>query len=216
MSEHTQNDLEALLRNKFEKSIKNAESNQADRLRSVKGADLDDLANMLAKLVSKGMRKYKAEFLPDEGARPLIDQSIKIDTPRIYFSVIDSVPKKELKPVVREEINELTDDQKNRRMGFIFGKRYINIVQFDIFAPNYTEANTVMKNFEELIFDYSSYLKENGIEEIYLQKRFTDRNLDIYRQHLSVRSLQYYVETERLFARFGETMESVLTDNEEP
>jgi CheY-like chemotaxis protein len=115
-----------------------------------------------------------------------------------------------LKPMVREEINELTEDKSTRRLGVIYGKRYVNIVQFDIFAANYAEANEVMKNFEELIFDYSSYLKENGIAEIYQKKRFTDRNLDAYRQHFSVRSLQYYVETEKLFARFGGVVETIL------
>jgi len=215
LSQPRQNGLEMLLKDRYEKRLNNAEGGSSEgRLRSTKGADLDDLADMLAKLVSKSMRKQKVEFLPDEGARPIVDQSIKIDSPHIYFSVVDSIPKKELKPMVREEINELSDDQKSRRIGSIFGKRYINIVQFDIFAADYIEANTVMKNFEELIFDYSSYLKENGIEEIYLQKRFTDRNLDQYRQHFSIRSLQYYVETEKLFARFGETMESVLTSKE--
>ena len=212
----SQNDLELILESRYKKRINDIAINSSSegRLRSTKGANLDDLADMLAKLVSKSMRKQKVEFLPDEGARPIVDQSIKIDSPHIYFSVVDSIPKKELKPMMREEINELSDDQKSRRIGSIFGKRYINIVQFDIFAADYIEANMVMKNFEELIFDYSSYLKENGIEEIYLQKRFTDRNLDQYRQHFSIRSLQYYVETEKLFARFGETMESVLTTKE--
>ena len=207
----SQNDLEVALKNKFAKSNNEnvGTDKSVERQRSAQGADLDDLADMLAKLVSKSMRKSKVEFSPNEGARPLTDASTKIDSPRIYFSIIDSAPKQELKPRVREEINELTEDKHNRRMGVIYGKRYVNIVQFDIFAPDYTEANTVMKNFEELIFDYSSYLKENGIAEIYLQKRFTDRNLDAYRQHFSVRSLQYYVETEKLFARFGEVVESV-------
>ena len=207
----SQNDLEVALKNKFAKSNNEnvGTDKSVERQRSAQGADLDDLADMLAKLVSKSMRKSKVEFSPNEGARPLTDASTKIDSPRIYFSIIDSAPKNELKPRVREEINELTEDKLNRRMGTVYGKRYVNIVQFDIFATDYTEANTVMKNFEELIFDYSSYLKENGIAEIYLQKRFTDRNLDAYRQHFSVRSLQYYVETEKLFARFGEVVESV-------
>lgn len=207
----SQNDLEVALKNKFAKSNNEnvGTDKSVERQRSAQGADLDDLADMLAKLVSKSMRKSKVEFSPNEGARPLTDASTKIDSPRIYFSIIDSAPKNELKPRVREEINELTEDKLNRRMGTIYGKRYVNIVQFDIFAADYTEANTVMKNFEELIFNYSSYLKENGIAEIYLQKRFTDRNLDAYRQHFSVRSLQYYVETEKLFARFGEVVESV-------
>ncbi len=214
-TEFSQNDLEVALKNKFAKS--NNENVGTDkfieRQRSAQGADLDDLADMLAKLVSKSMRKSKVEFSPNEGARPLTDASTKIESPRIYFSIIDSAPKNELKPRVREEINELTEDKLNRRMGTIYGKRYVNIVQFDIFAADYTEANAVMKNFEELIFNYSSYLKENGIAEIYLQKRFTDRNLDAYRQHFSVRSLQYYVETEKLFARFGEVVESVSVFN---
>ena len=214
----SQNDLEVALKNKFAKSNNEnvGTDKSVERQRSAQGADLDDLADMLAKLVSKSMRKSKVEFSPNEGARPLTDASTKIDSPRIYFSIIDSAPKNELKPRVREEINELTEDKLNRRMGTIYGKRYVNIVQFDIFATDYTEANTVMKNFEELIFNYSSYLKENGIAEIYLQKRFTDRNLDAYRQHFSVRSLQYYVETEKLFARFGEVVESVPVFEREP
>ena len=206
-----QNDLEGLLKNKFSQSNNDSvgTDKSVPRLRSTKGADLDDFADMVAKLVSKSMRKSKVTFSPDEGARPQVDASEKIEHPYIFFSVIDSAPKNELKPRVREEIDELTEDKQNRRMGIIYGKRYVNVVQFDIFAADYTEANTVMKNFEELIFDYSSHLKDNGIAEIYLQKRFTDRNLDAYRQHFSVRSLQYYVETESLVARFGEVVESV-------
>lgn len=210
---YTENELEIALKRKLARS--NNESvgmteEQVPRQRAAKGADLDDLADMLAKLVSKSMRKSKATFSPNEGDRPKVDFQEKIDHPYIYFSIIDSEPKKELKPMVREEINELTEDKSTRRLGVIYGKRYVNIVQFDIFAANYAEANEVMKNFEELIFDYSSYLKENGIAEIYQKKRFTDRNLDAYRQHFSVRSLQYYVETEKLFARFGGVVETIL------
>ncbi len=213
--EFSQNELEAILKNKaaYSNNEDVGANKSVPRQRADKGADLDDLADMIAKLVSKSMRKSKVEFSPDEGSRPLVDASDKVDSPRIFFSIIDSAPKNELKPMVRQEINELTEDKQNRRMGTIFGKRYVNIVQFDIFAPDYTQANTVMKNFEELILNYSSYLKENGIAEIFLQRRFTDRNLDAYRQHFSVRSLQYYVETEKLFARFGEVVESVSVFN---
>ena len=209
-----QNELEAILKRKFAESNNesvetNLSSVSTPRQRAAKSADLDDLANMLAELVSKSMRKKKVTFSPDEGERPRIDLEEKVDHPSIYFSIIDSVPKKELKPMVREEVNEMTKDEQSYRIGIVYGKRYVNVVQFDIFAANYTEANAVMKDFEELIFDYSSYLKENGIAEIYMQKRLTDRNLDVYRQHFSVRSLQYYVETEKLFARFGGVVENV-------
>ena len=59
-----------------------------------------------------------------------------------------------------------------------------------------------MNDFESLIFNYTAFFKKNGVAEILFEKHFTDRNLDPFRQNLSIRSLQYYVEIERLFTEF--------------
>ena len=75
-------------------------------------------------------------------------------------------------------------------------------MQFHIIASDYRQANKVMNDFESLIFNYTAFFKKNGVAEILFEKHFTDRNLDPFRQNLSIRSLQYYVEIERLFTEF--------------
>ena len=68
------------------------------KTKAIKGASLDDFMDMIAKVVSKAMKKDKVEFCPDEGARIKIDMAEKLDHPYIYFDLISRVPKDELKP----------------------------------------------------------------------------------------------------------------------
>lgn len=169
---------------------------------AVKSATLDSFMEMIGMLVAKTMKKTKAEFVPDEGARIEVDMAVPIDHPRIYYEVISRKPKSELKPRPREEIHELTADDGSRRQGRVWGQKFECHVQFHIAASDYKQANKVMNDFESLIFNYTAFFKKNGVAEILFEKHFTDRNLDPFRQSLSIRSLQYYVEIERLFTEF--------------
>ena len=186
----------------------------AERHKAKCGASLTDLVRMIAELVSKGMKESGATLNPDEGARIRIDQEKKISNPVILYRVISSSPKGEMKPRVREDIMERTDDENSRRPGRIFGQRFECTVQFDIMAPDYLGADKAMEEFENLVFNYTSYLKDNGIAEIMLKRHFTDSNTDIYRQSLSVRSLQYYVEIEKLFVKFGGVFDTMAVSGE--
>lgn len=169
---------------------------------AVKSATLDSFMEMIGMLVAKTMKKTKAEFVPDEGARIEVDMAVPIDHPRIYYEVISRKPKSELKPRPREEIHELTADDGSCRQGRVWGQKFECHVQFHIAASDYKQANKVMNDFESLIFNYTAFFKKNGVAEILFEKHFTDRNLDPFRQSLSIRSLQYYVEIERLFTEF--------------
>lgn len=217
--ERDKNDFELLLhRAELERNMLDEERDivdnydyPAERQRSIKGASLEDLARMLSQLVAVSMRKTGTVFNPDEGARLKVDQTSKIEHPYILYHIINCKPKDELKPREREEIMEVSDDENSRRPGRIFGKRFVAIVQFDILASDYRTADKVMNKFEEIVFNYTSYLKENGIAEIFLKQRLTDRDLDIYRQSLSIRSLQYYVEVEKLLAKFDGIVEDIFT-----
>lgn len=186
---------------------------QTDHLQAKKSASLSDFIDMVAMITSKAMKKQHVVFEPDEGARPRMDQEVPLTEPHIYYDVISRVPKKELKPRERQEIYEKTDDKTCDRPGRVFGQRFECVVQFNIMAADYKQADKVMKIFEELIFNYVSYFKQNGVAEILFQKQMTDRNLDAYRQSLSVRSLQYYVEIEQLHAVFDEAdIVGIITD----
>lgn len=176
-------------------------------LKANKSATLDDFITMLAMLVKKTMKKDGVEFVPDEGARIELDPKKTLDHPYILFDVVSRIPQTELKPRAREVIRERTDDQANARNGLVWGQRQKVIVQFNVIACDYVQANRVMNNLEELIFKYTAYFKKNGVAEILFQMQGTDRNLDYYRQSTSVRSLQYMIEIEKLFVQFDSDIE---------
>ncbi len=177
-----------------------------------KNATLEDMMEMLSLIVSKCMRKDKVEFKPDEGARLSTDQATKVEHPYICYEVIDRSPDMEIKPREREEIQENTTDKNSNRPGMIFGQRFHAIVQFNIFAADYKTANKTMNDFENLMFNYVSYLKENGIAEIIFDRQLTDNNLDMYRQSFSIRSLRYRVVVEKLYTRFTSDIKGILTE----
>lgn len=189
------------------------EFHQSTTLKSDKTATLSDFINMLCMLINKSesMKKLKAIFLPDEGARIRIDQKETIDNSYIFFDLISRTPLNELKPRHREDILEITDDINNKRAGYIFGQKYSTIIQFNILACDYKTANAVINNLEDLLFKYTGYFKKNGISEILFKNQYTDQNLAYYRQSLSVRSLVYEIITEKLFVQFKSEIQNIHT-----
>ena len=211
-------ELEDLLRKRNEASRPKAQYklnipvSASPRLVADKTASLDDLMEMLSGLVAKIMKKEKVEFKPDEGVRLTVDQAEKLDHPYIFFKIISCDPFKEIKPRIRECIKEDIYDKNAERPGEIYGQLFKCTVQFDILARDYKEAKAVMNMFEDVVFSYTAYLKKNGVAEILFTRRLTDRNLDVYRQKCSVRSLQYYVEIEKLFTFFEGAVSDVAVN----
>nr|DAR17025.1 MAG TPA: hypothetical protein [Caudoviricetes sp.] len=183
-----------------------------DKQQADKNCDLDDLFAMINKLVVKALRKDNVEFNPDEGARFVVDQQVPINHPIIQFDVISYEPKLELKPRVINQFIEESDDKNDRwkRHGQVWSQRFKCVIQFNIIGSDYITANKVMRDFEELMFRYSGYFKQQGVAEIVFKSRFSDKNYDYYRQNLSVRSLQYYVEIERNYVSYDTDISGVL------
>jgi hypothetical protein len=203
MSSHPQEDLEYLLSQKAEHEPRAVDSIPAEEKakpsRSESGCDLPDFIRMTGELVDKTIKKkYKVNFMPDEGARPVVDSSLDLTEPMICFSVSSREPKMENKPRLREELKENSKDLRSDRFVSIYGQKFQCVVQFDIYASEYTTANAVMSAFEGMMLNYASFFKKNGVVELYFQKHFTDRNYDLFRNRVSVRSLRYYVEVERI------------------
>lgn len=183
-----------------------------DKQQADKNCDLDDLFVMINKLVVKALKKDNVEFNPDEGARFVVDQQVPINHPIIQFDVISYEPKLELKPRVINQFIEESDDKNDRwkRHGQVWSQRFKCVIQFNIIGSDYITANKVMRDFEELMFRYSGYFKQQGVAEIVFKSRFSDKNYDYYRQNLSVRSLQYYVEIERNYVSYDTDISGVL------
>ena len=183
-----------------------------DKQQADKNCDLDDLFAMINKLVVKALKKDNVEFNPDEGARFVVDQQVPINHPIIQFDVISYEPKLELKPRVINQFIEESDDKNDRwkRHGQVWSQRFKCVIQFNIIGSDYIIANKVMRDFEELMFRYAGYFKQQGVAEIVFKSRFSDKNYDYYRQNLSVRSLQYYVEIERNYVSYDTDISGVL------
>ena len=183
-----------------------------DKQQADKNCDLDDLFAMINKLVVKALKKDNVEFNPDEGARFVVDQQVPINHPIIQFDVISYKPKLELKPRVINQFIEESDDKNDRwkRHGQVWSQRFKCVIQFNIIGSDYITANKVMRDFEELMFRYAGYFKQQGVAEIVFKSRFSDKNYDYYRQNLSVRSLQYYVEIERNYVSYDTDISGVL------
>lgn len=183
-----------------------------DKQQADKNCDLDDLFAMINKLVVKALKKDNVEFNPDEGARFVVDQQVPINHPIIQFDVISYEPKLELKPRVINQFIEESDDKNDRwkRHGQVWSQRFKCVIQFNIISSDYITANKVMRDFEELMFRYAGYFKQQGVAEIVFKSRFSDKNYDYYRQNLSVRSLQYYVEIERNYVSYDTDISGVL------
>ena len=211
------NELEDLLHTRYEKNRVSNLYPAGDVRASVtplstaaKNATVEDFISMVTKLSNKALKSLNVEFYPDEGAT-IADPEKKLEKTAILYRVIERKPKNELKMRHSENIEEVVDEKTNKkRLGEIWSQRQDCIIQFDIIASDYATANKVMNSFEDMIFQYSGYFKKNGIAEIYFKKYFTDTSIDRYRQYLSVRSIQYFVEIEKQTTIFNSTLEEIV------
>jgi hypothetical protein len=178
---------------------------------SDKGASLFDLVTMISKMISVTMKDINVEFVPDEGKQVVTDPSQHLDHPYITYKVVSREPKKELKARVREEISENVYDKNSKRTGDVYGQKFECILQFNVFASEYNTAETVMERFEDMMLTYTGHFKKNGVGELLFKKQYTDENYNQFRQMISIRNLQYYVEIEKLTVIFKENIQAIET-----
>lgn len=196
------NDLEILLReraNNYEekKIVKLIEEKELPPLRANKGASLFDFIKMISKIVDLTMKDLNVLFIPDEGKGTYLGTDQPIDRPMITYNIIDRSAKGELKPRIRESIQDI-DKDGNVCIGNIYGQKFKCHLQFNIFASVYTTAEQVMERFETAMLMYAGYFKKNGVGELLFDKQVTDEDFEIARQSLSIRNIRYYVEIEKL------------------
>lgn len=184
------------------------------QLKANKSATMFEFVKMIDRLVT--LTIPNARFIPDEGKIAALDAMEKFDDPMITFKVLERTAKNELKPRVRESIVEI-DKLNETRVGEVYGQKFKCLIQFNIFASVYTEAEEVMEKFEELITTYTGFFKKNGVAEILFEKHVTDDNYAKLRETLSIRNLIYYVEIEKLTVIFKEKIKEIeiLAQNKE-
>lgn len=209
------NDLERLLqeqeyiRNGRREEYEVLQGNEVNTpiLKADKSATLFDFITMIDKLVTLTMKNVK--FIPDEKTLKDLDVMNNIDKPIITYKVIERVPKLEIKPRLRESFSEKDTKTGEDSLGEVYAQKFACQIQFDIFASVYSEAEQVMNDFEELMFAYTGFFKKNGVAEMYFKKHLTDTAFENLRENLSVRSLQYYVEIEKITVIIREKIKEI-------
>ena len=182
----------------------------SDYSRAEKGASMADFFELVKKMVIKGLKKERVEIIPNDGPRKVLDPAEKIDHPIIFYKVVSRVPReKNYKPRFREDIYDRNPDGSELRQGAIYGQFFDCEIQFDIVASDYSAADRVMNAFEDAMQKYAGFFKRNGVSEVLFAKQFTDENLDIYRQKMSVRSLIYDVTIERIRLAYDTTITEI-------
>lgn len=161
-----------------------------ERLQASKGASIQDFIKMVSILVELSLPTV--EFIPDEGKILTFDAMKQVNHPVISYNVISREPKLEKKPRYRSNYEE------EDKIYEVWGQNFECLIQFNIIASVYNEAEEVMEKFEEIIFQHSAFLLKNGVGKILFKEHTTDSHLDTLRETLSVRSLIYYVEIEKL------------------
>ena len=210
------NEFEQLMLDKFDRDritslypSGDVRASKSPLLKAAKNATLTDFIAMVARLCDKSLKKYRVKFIPDEGAT-IADPAKQLEQPTILYRVIERKPKNELKMRHSEDFTEVIDKTGNKtRKGQVWSQRQSCIVQFDVIASDYAMSDAVMSYFEDMIFTYTGYFKSNGVAEVYFKKYYTDTSIDRYRQYLSVRSIQYFVEIEKQTTIFETTLEDI-------
>jgi hypothetical protein len=183
---------------------------QINTQRSKKGATLRDFIDMVADLTDKILgKKYDITFDPDEGHTPNDVDKLK-GHPRIIYKLVSRKPKLERK----ERPLDMFSD--NGTAYQIWAQSFTCMIQFTVLAGTYDVADKAMTDFEDMLSKYAGYFKENGVSEILFEKQFTDENYDSYRQSISVRTLQYRVDIQRVKQLTDTTMQDltpILHDN---
>lgn len=177
------------------------------RQKSDKGASLYDFIEMVSKLVE--LTIPNAIFIPDEGKIFTLDAMKSFDKPVITYNIISRKTKGEIKPRVREQVTELDVEDGSERIGEIWGQKFQCLIQFNIYASVYKDAEQVMEMFEETMIKYAGFLKKNGVAEIFFDEHLTDSHFDTMRETLSIRNLRYYVEIEKLTVIFKEKIQEI-------
>ena len=172
-----------------------------------KSADSQKFISMVKNIVTKIFKDEKVELLPWEGPRIKIDPQERVDHPYIFFQVINRKPRNnEMKPKYREAVRSVDERGNKIRAGIVYGQTMDAIYQFDIVAGDYELAEQVMNKFEDAMLKYMAYFKAEGVSEMFFHQQFTDENLDVYRQIMSTRSLQYRVSLEKIFVSYDTTI----------
>ena len=196
---------------------------RVDRLRAEQSISFDEFIELLVKLVEKALYEDQVKMSPDEGAT-INDRDRPINNPYIFFKIISGKTINSIKPRLMENTirrapghpeyrpdNKYPGKENIEEEGVeVYRHAFEYVLQFDIFASSYATANKVLKDFEELMYDYTGYVKSRGVNELLYDQRLTDESNVQYREKYSVRSVRYILRIDKIFVVTRKLIERLL------
>ena len=195
---------------------------RVDRLRAEQSISFDEFIELLVKF-EKALYEDQVKMSPDEGAT-INDRDKPINNPYIFFKIISGKTINSIKPRLMENTirrapghpeyrpdNKYPVKENIEEEGVeVYRHAFEYILQFDIFASSYATANKVLKDFEELMYDYTGYVKSRGVNELLYDQRLTDESNVQYREKYSVRSVRYILRIDKIFVVTRKLIERLL------
>lgn len=187
--------------------------NTLERTKANKSASVYDFVKMVHEISTKSLKDLNVDFIMEEDKFNVTDPDIKIENPIICYKLISRKPHGgEIKPRHRENRNAPFD----KMVGEQYGQRFKCIVQFNIFASGVDLAEHVLERFEDMMFDYTGYFKQNGVQELLFNEQLSDDDYNLFRQTIAVKNLRYEVIIEKLYNQFSKRIEIADVNNVNP
>ena len=129
---------------------------------------------------------------------PTITWSLSAVEPGGRGKPFDSL--KEYKPMLRESTK---DPFVPGYTVEIYGQWFDNIVQFDAWSNGFRTSERLISWLEQLLKLYTGYLRQCGVSNLFFWKRLSEKQNNVWRQDLPVKSTQFYFRTEELEAVYS-------------
>jgi len=117
---------------------------------------------------------------------------------------------KESKPRLRDPF--IKSNEVEGESFEVWGQRFDNLVQFDIWTKSNFEADALADCFETFLLLQTGPLKKAGVAEMKYWARRPDEFIAQWRTPLNVRSIVWYFMTERLFLVKNGVIQTITVD----
>lgn len=158
---------------------------------------INEFGELLRKLLNAAFGDNWGEFTQDG---ILGNDPKNIILPRIsYDTNLREVSEgRSPKPTLMETVDEVVNGIHTGDSIKVYRQSFDCIVEFCFYASTTQECESLMTRFEDLIVDFSGYIKSNGVSEIFLLKEVPSKYSFRFTETLPMRTLFYFVKIEKI------------------
>lgn len=200
------------IQNEFKSTPVNEVDKKDKRLRAKGNAQIRDFISMVGLIVESLFEEQHVEYLPYEKTYPIReDMDQTITHPYIAWRIIhrEYRDRSAIGPYIRDELFD-----KEGRSGEVSSEAFQTRIRFYIINTEMNSCWDLMDEFEDMLIDYKSHIKQQGIVNYYFDQQLEDDFAQDFRDIVSILTLDYIVLTEKNRVIFRENTKSILLRGE--